>query len=192
MQYAGLVRSYIFIWTSVNLWPVPTPETRPLAKHAHEYKIHLNLCDHIINMVTCCYFTINHLNTSSKRTRVGRFCPFGVILFYFSWNLVVGSLLNFAAGDIPGYLQAFADELLWLGEGNVTEVTCKWQRNLRTISGRQVCHRTILHMITGHSGPNKHLYTINRSHTKMFPNYEESEGAAENLIYIAYTCVVTW
>ena len=114
VTYTGLVRSYIFIWTSVNLWPVPPPETRPLAKHAHDYKIPFNLCDHLINMFTCSYFTINHLNTSSKRTRVRRECPFGVILLSLLWNLVVDSLLNFTANDIPSYLQALADDLVWL------------------------------------------------------------------------------
>ena len=43
-------------------------------------------------------------------------------------------------------------------------------------------YRTILHMITGHCGLNKHLYTINRSHSKMCPNCEESEETVEHFL----------
>ena len=43
-------------------------------------------------------------------------------------------------------------------------------------------YRTILHMITGHCGLNKHLYNINRSHSKMCPNCEESEETVEHFL----------
>ena len=36
----------------------------------------------------------------------------------------------------------------------------------------KLSYRAILHIITGHCGLNKHLYTINISKTKMFPNCE--------------------
>ena len=49
----------------------------------------------------------------------------------FLWNLVVDDLLNYSATHIPGYLQAFADDLISLAEGNDTEVT--WQRTQKTI-----------------------------------------------------------
>ena len=38
---------------------------------------------------------------------------------------------------------------------------------------------TILYMITGHCGLNKHLYTINRSHTEMCQNCQELEETVE-------------
>ena len=34
------------------------------------------------------------------------------------WNLVVNNLLNKQANEIPGYLQAFADDLVILAEGD--------------------------------------------------------------------------
>ena len=84
----------------------------------------------IINMVTNRYITINH-KTSSKRIRIRRGCPQGGILSPFLWNLVVDSLLNFTAKDIPGYLQAFADDLVSLAEGNDTDVI--WERTRTTL-----------------------------------------------------------
>ena len=42
----------------------------------------------------------------------------GGILSPFLWNLVVNSLLEKQANEIPGYLQAFADDLVILAEGN--------------------------------------------------------------------------
>ena len=38
--------------------------------------------------------------------------PQGGILSPFLWNLVVDDLLNFCEREIPGYLQAFADDLV--------------------------------------------------------------------------------
>ena len=84
----------------------------------------------IINMVTHRYITINH-KSSTKRIRVSRGCPQGGILSPFLWNLVVDSLLNYSAKDIPGYLQAFADDLVSLAEGNDTDVI--WERTQRTL-----------------------------------------------------------
>ena len=58
--------------------------------------------------------------------------PQGGILSPFLWNLVVDDLLHFSANHIPGYLQAFADDLMSLAEGNDTEVI--WQRTQKTIN----------------------------------------------------------
>ena len=48
----------------------------------------------------------------TKRIRIRTGCPQGGILSPFLWNLVVDNLLKFSAKEIPGYLQAFADDLV--------------------------------------------------------------------------------
>ena len=45
----------------------------------------------------------------------------GGILSPFLWNLVVNNLLEKQTNEIPGYLQAFADDLVILAEGNDLE-----------------------------------------------------------------------
>ena len=45
---------------------------------------------------------------------MNRFIP----LDPFLWNLVVDDLLSYSPKDTPGYLQAFADEIVSLAEGN--------------------------------------------------------------------------
>ena len=75
----------------------------------------------IINMVTNRQLTITH-KTATKRFRVRRGCPQGGILSPFLWNLVVDDLLRYTAKEIPGYLQAFADDLVVLCESNDLEV----------------------------------------------------------------------
>ena len=85
----------------------------------------------IINMVTNRFISITHKQTT-KRIRVKRGCPQGGILSPFLWNLVIDDLLNYSAKDIPGYLQAFADDLASLAEGNDLEVI--WERTQRTIT----------------------------------------------------------
>ena len=86
----------------------------------------------IINMVTNRYVTIS-LKDSSRRIRIKRGCPQGGILSPFLWNLIVDDLLKFSAKDIPGYLQAFADDLISLVEGGSdTDVT--WKRTQKTIA----------------------------------------------------------
>ena len=72
-------------------------------------------------MATNRYVTIEH-KTSSKRFRVKRGCPQGGILSPFLWNLVVDDLLRYSANEIPGYIQAFADDLVILCESNDLEV----------------------------------------------------------------------
>ena len=85
----------------------------------------------IINMVTNRYITINHKNTS-KTIRIRRGCPQGGILSPFLWNLVVDDLLSLTPKDTPGYLQAFADDIVSLAEGNDLEVI--WDRTRKTIN----------------------------------------------------------
>ena len=72
-------------------------------------------------MVTNRFVTITH-KTSTKRFRVKRGCPQGGILSPFLWNLVVDDLHRYSAKEIPGYIQAFADDLIVLCESNDLEV----------------------------------------------------------------------
>ena len=94
-------------------------------------KVDTSTANWIINMVTNRYITINHKN-ASKRIRIKRGCPQGGILSPFLWNLVIDDLLNYTVKDVPGYLQAFADDLVSLAEGNDTDVI--WERTQRTIN----------------------------------------------------------
>ena len=75
----------------------------------------------IINMVTNRHITIKHKDTT-RRIQVRRGCPQGGILSPFLWNLIVDDLLGFSANEIPGYLQAFADDLSILSEGGDLEI----------------------------------------------------------------------
>ena len=84
----------------------------------------------IMSMVTNRNITINHKDVD-KRFRVRRGCPQGGILSPFLWNLVVDDLLKSSARDTPGHLQAFADDLVILAEGNDTDII--WQRTQHTI-----------------------------------------------------------
>ena len=85
----------------------------------------------IINMVKYRHLTVTHKDIT-KRIRIRRGCPQGGILSPFLWNLVVDDLLKFSAKEIPGYLQAFADDLVTLAEGSDTGVI--WQRTQKTIN----------------------------------------------------------
>ena len=84
----------------------------------------------ITNMVTNRYVTITHKN-ATRRIRVKRGCPQGGILSPFLWNLVIDDLLNYSVNLIPGYLQAFADDLITLAEGD--DIDTIWQRTQKTI-----------------------------------------------------------
>ena len=77
------------------------------------------------------HLTVTHKDIT-KRIRIRRGCPQGGILSPFLWNLVVDDLLKFSAKEIPGYLQAFADDLVTLAEGSDTGVI--WQRTQKTIN----------------------------------------------------------
>ena len=83
----------------------------------------------IINMVKYRHLTVTHKDITE---RIRRGCPQGGILSPFLWNLVVDDLLKFSAKEIPGYLQAFADDLVTLAEGSDTGVI--WQRTQKTIN----------------------------------------------------------
>ena len=74
----------------------------------------------------------HHLTVTHITKKIRRECPQGGILSPFLWNLVVDDLLKFSAKEIPGYLQAFADDLITLAEGSETGVI--WQRTQKTIN----------------------------------------------------------
>ena len=78
-------------------------------------------------MVKYRHLTVTHKDIT-KRIRIRRGCPQGGILSPFLRNLVVDDLLKFSAKEIPGYLQAFADD----PEGSDTGVI--WQRTQKTIN----------------------------------------------------------
>ena len=61
-----------------------------------------------------------------------RYATEGGIVSPLLWNLVVDDLLKFSAKEIPGYLQAFANDLGILAEGSDTGVI--WQRRQNTIN----------------------------------------------------------
>ena len=87
----------------------------------------------ITNMVSNRYVTVNH-KTATKRIKIRRGCPQGGVLSPFLWNLIVDDLLNYTAKEIPGYLQAFADDLICLCEGDDLEVIrSRTQKTINTI-----------------------------------------------------------
>ena len=111
---------------------------KAIAESIKATKVDTSTANWIIKMVTNRYITIKHKNTN-KRIRIKRGCPQGGILSPFLWNLVIDDLLNYTAKDIPGYLQAFADDLASLAEGNDTDVI--WERTCRTIDTiEKWCH----------------------------------------------------
>ena len=56
-------------------------------------------------------FTTVSLKHLTKRFKITKGCPQGGVLSPVLWNMVVNNLLNKRANEIPGYLQAFADDL---------------------------------------------------------------------------------
>ena len=87
----------------------------------------------IVNMVSNRYISITHKNCT-KRIRIKRGCPQGGILSPYLWNLIVDDLLRFAANKIPGYLQAFADDLVTLSEGqDLDYIRSRTQKTINTI-----------------------------------------------------------
>ncbi|KAL5251675.1 hypothetical protein ACHWQZ_G014720 [Mnemiopsis leidyi] len=85
----------------------------------------------ITNMVATRHITINHKD-STKTIRIKRGCPQGGTLSPFLWNLVIDDLLNLSPKDTPGYLQAFADDIVSLAEGNDLDVI--WDRTQKTLN----------------------------------------------------------
>ena len=75
--------------------------------------------------------TNRNITITSKCFGVKRGCPQGGIISPFLWNLVVDDLLKLSDKETPGYLQAFADDLVIFAEGNDTETI--WQRTQKTI-----------------------------------------------------------
>ena len=96
----------------------------------HRSPVDNSTANWIYGMITNRYINFEH-KTASSRVKAERGCPQGGILSPFLWNLVLDDLLQFSAGQIPGYLQAFADDLMSLVEGNDMEVI--WQRTQKTI-----------------------------------------------------------
>ena len=64
------------------------------------------------------WFTTVSLKYSTKRFKITKGCSQGGVLSPVLWNLVVNNLLNKQANEIPGYLLAFADDLVILTEGD--------------------------------------------------------------------------
>ena len=84
----------------------------------------------IKNMVTNQHVTITHKN-ATRRIKTKRGCPQGGVLSPFLWNLVIDDLLHYTAKHIPGYIQAFADDIMSLAERDDLDVI--WQRTQTTI-----------------------------------------------------------
>ena len=82
-------------------------------------------------MVSSRFITIKQ-KESTHRVRIKRGCPQGGVLSPFLWNLIVDNLLNYTARDIQRYLQAFANDLVSLAEGNDLDVI--WDRTRKTIN----------------------------------------------------------
>ena len=81
-------------------------------------------------MVTNRHVTITH-NNATRRIKTKRGCPQGGVLSPFLWNLVIDDLVQYTAKHIPGYIQAFADDIMSLAEGDYLDVI--WQRTQTTI-----------------------------------------------------------
>ena len=87
----------------------------------------------ITNMVSNRYVNIE-LKDNTIRIKIKRGCPQGGILSPFLWNLVVDDLLRLSVKDVPGYLQAFADDLITLVKGNDLDVIrARTQKTINTI-----------------------------------------------------------
>ena len=85
----------------------------------------------IKNMVTNRHVTITHKN-ATRRIKTKRRCPQGGVLSPFLWNLVIYDLLQYTAKHIPGYIQAFADDIMSLAEGDDLDII--WQSKGLNIS----------------------------------------------------------
>ena len=84
-------------------------------------------------MVKNRYVSITHKNKTTK-IKIMRGCPQGGILSPFLWNLIVDDLLRYSAKEIPGYLQAFADDLATLSEGqDLSIIRARTQKTVNTI-----------------------------------------------------------
>ena len=84
----------------------------------------------IKDMVTNRHVTITHKN-ATRLIKTKRGCPQVGVLSPFLWNLVIDDLLQYTAKHIPGYIQAFADDIMSLAEGDDLDVI--WQRTQTAI-----------------------------------------------------------
>ena len=104
-----------------------------ISQSIHNSPVDKSTAGWIVNMVSNRYITVTH-KTHTKRVRITRGCPQGGILSPFLWNLIVDDLLSFTADKLPGYLQAFADDLVGLAEGQDLEYICeRTQKTINTI-----------------------------------------------------------
>ena len=90
---------------------------------------------------TNCRFIYKMISTNisfkniTKCFKITKGCLQGGILSPFLWNLVVNSLLEKQANEIPGYRQALADDIVILAEGNDQEVIQeRTQKSINTIN----------------------------------------------------------
>ncbi|KAL5254450.1 hypothetical protein ACHWQZ_G014032 [Mnemiopsis leidyi] len=104
---------------------------KAVAEAIHKTRLDPATAQRIINMVSNRYITINH-KEATKTMRIRRGYPQGGILSPFLWNLVVDDLLTLTPNDTPGYLQAFANDIVSLAEGNDLDVI--WDRTCKTIN----------------------------------------------------------
>jgi ribonuclease HI len=104
-----------------------------ISQSLHNSPVDKSTAGWIVNMVSNRHITVSH-KTHTKRIRIKRGCPQGGILSPFLWNLIVDDLLAYTADKLPGYLQAFADDLVGLAEGQDLEYICeRTQRTINTI-----------------------------------------------------------
>ena len=83
----------------------------------------------MISPLTNRHVTITHKN-ATRLIKTKRGCPQVGVLSPFLWNLVIDDLLQYTAKHIPGYIQAFADDIMSLAEGDDLDVI--WQRTVHT------------------------------------------------------------
>jgi len=104
-----------------------------ISQSIHNSPVDKSTAGWIVNMVSNRHITVTH-KTHTKRVRIKRGCPQGGILSPFLWNLIVDDLLKYTADKLPGYLQAFADDLVGLAEGQDLDYICeRTQRTINTI-----------------------------------------------------------
>ena len=104
-----------------------------ISKALYDSPIDSTTAGWITNMVANRHVTIEFKGVT-KRIRVRRGCPQGGVLSPFLWNLIVDDLLNYTANKIPGYLQAFADDLICLCEGlDLDVIRARTQKTIDTI-----------------------------------------------------------
>ena len=79
-------------------------------------------------------FTTVSLKHSTKRFKINKGCPQVGELSPVLWNMAVNNLLNKRANEIPGYLQAFADDLAILVELEGDDLAVIHERTQKSIN----------------------------------------------------------